>query len=143
MLQQGTVDAPAAPADACLFTYTGLPPTAHAAFPAAGTSEHRLDDTVAASPEPAPLAETTWVAATTATPAATEAVGAAEAAEAVGAAASAALAQDGLPGDVSADKALQGRPASASAPVADLPAPKDWQASEQMEPAMAEQTDMC
>lgn len=98
-------------------------PTAHAASSEPGTSEHQLGDSIAASPEPAPLVESAWVAA----------------AGAVDAAASAARAQDGLPGGGSADKVPQGRPASAFAPVADLPAPMDWQASEQMEPPMPEE----
>lgn len=95
-------------------------PTAHA-----GTSEDRLDDRVAASPEPAPPAESAWVAAAVAT---------------AGLVATAAWAQDAPLDGAGADKALQGgRPASAFAPVADLPAPMDWQASEQMEAPTAEE----
>lgn len=126
MLQQGAINAPL-PLRVLASSPTQELPTAHAAFPGAGTSEHQLDDSVAASPEPAPLAESAWAAAAPA------AAGAADAA------ATAALAQDALPGGASANKALQGKPASAFAPVADLPAPMDWQASEQIEPAMAEE----
>lgn len=56
-----------------------------------------------------------------------------------GSAASDALAQAGLPTGASADEALQDRPASAFAPVADLPAPMDWQVSKQHEPLEVEQ----
>ena len=99
---------------------------ANSAVPAAATSaEGQLDNSLAAFPTPAPPA------------AAAEAVGTAVAP--CGAAASVPLALGDVATGADADNALQGRPASAFAHVAELPAPVDWQASKQMGLVIAEQ----
>ena len=123
MLQQGVPDAPVS--KLLLQQHASLPeqqlPNAKSAVPAAATSaEDQLDDRPAASPSPALSA------------------GMAVAPEG-GATASFARALDDVPTGSGADKPLEDRPASAFAPVAELPAPVDWRASKQMGSPMAEQ----
>ena len=126
MLQQGVLDAPVS--KLLLQQHASLPaqqlPTAKPAVSAAATSaEDQLDDRPAASPTPAlPVL----------------AAGMAVAPEG-GAAASFARPLDDVPTESDADKPLEDRPASAFAPVAELPAPVHWQASKQMGSPMAEQ----
>ena len=130
MLQQGAMDAPvnkSPPTQQPASSPAQQLPTANFAVPAAAASaEDQLDDSLAASPTP------------TLPAAAAKAVWTAVAAEG-DAAASVALALDDVPPGAGTDKALQDRPASAFAPVAELPAPVDWQASKQMGSQIAEQ----
>ena len=129
MLQQGAVNAPVSKLP--LQQHASSPaqelPIATSDVPVAATSaQDLLDDSLAASPTPAPpaaAAEAGWTAA----------------APEGGAAPSIALAQDDVPTDSDADKSFQDRPASAFAPVAELPAPVDWQASQKMGSLIAEQ----